>query len=90
MREHRLERFHVGLQSVLSSIADHKDTFSVEDAAVKHEITAKPHGFDQYAVRPRPRSFASHLAMETVAIGRNNWTFAGSEGGGKAMAIAHT
>lgn len=29
-------------------------------------------------------------AMKPVAIGRNNWTFAGSEGGGKAMAIAYT
>ena len=28
--------------------------------------------------------------MKTVAIGRKNWTFAGSEGGGKAMAIACT
>ena len=28
--------------------------------------------------------------MKPVAIGRNNWTFAGSEGGGKAMAIAYT
>ncbi len=29
-------------------------------------------------------------AMKPVAIGRNNWIFAGSEGGGKAMAIAYT
>jgi transposase len=29
-------------------------------------------------------------AMKPVAIGRKNWTFAGSEGGGKAMAIAYT
>jgi transposase len=29
-------------------------------------------------------------AMKPVAIGRRNWTFAGSEGGGKAMAIAYT
>ena len=28
-------------------------------------------------------------AMKPVAIGRNNWIFAGSEGGGKAMAIAY-
>jgi transposase len=28
--------------------------------------------------------------MKPVAIGRKNWTFAGSEGGGKAMAIAYT
>ena len=29
-------------------------------------------------------------AIKPVAIGRRNWTFAGSEGGGKAMAIAYT
>ena len=29
-------------------------------------------------------------AMKPVAIGRKNWMFAGSEGGGKAMAIAFT
>lgn len=29
-------------------------------------------------------------AMKPVAIGRKNWLFAGSEGGGKAMAIAFT
>jgi transposase len=29
-------------------------------------------------------------AMKPVAIGRKNWTFAGSEGGGNAMAIAYT
>ena len=28
--------------------------------------------------------------MKTMAIGRKNWTFAGSEGGGKALAFAHT
>ncbi|MCR4378060.1 MAG: IS66 family transposase [Rhodospirillales bacterium] len=27
-------------------------------------------------------------AMQPVALGRKNWLFAGSEGGGKAMAIA--
>ena len=29
-------------------------------------------------------------AVKPVAIGRKNWMFAGSEGGGKAMAIAYT
>lgn len=29
-------------------------------------------------------------AMKPVAIGRKNWTFAGSEGGGRAMANAYT
>ena len=29
-------------------------------------------------------------AMRSVAIGRKNWMFAGSEGGGKAMGIAFT
>lgn len=29
-------------------------------------------------------------AMKPMAIGRKNWMFAGSEGGGKAMAIAYT
>ena len=33
---------------------------------------------------------AAERAMKPVAIGRKNWTFAGSEGGGKAMAIAYT
>ena len=28
--------------------------------------------------------------MKPVGIGRKNWMFAGSEGGGKAMAIAFT
>ena len=28
--------------------------------------------------------------MKPVAIGRKNWTFAGAEGDGKAMAIAYT
>ena len=28
--------------------------------------------------------------MKPVAIGRNNWMFAGSQGGGRAMAIAFT
>ena len=29
-------------------------------------------------------------AVKPVAIGRKNWMFSGSEGGGKAMAIAYT
>jgi len=29
-------------------------------------------------------------AVKPVAIGRKNWMFAGSQGGGKAMAIAYT
>ncbi len=29
-------------------------------------------------------------AVKPVAIGRKNWMFAGSEGGGKAMAVAYT
>lgn len=33
---------------------------------------------------------SAERAMKPVAIGRKNWTFAGSEGGGKAMAIAYT
>ena len=33
---------------------------------------------------------SAERAMKPVAIGRKNWTFAGSEGGGKAMAIACT
>lgn len=33
---------------------------------------------------------AAERAMKPVAIGRRNWTFAGSEGGGKAMAVAYT
>lgn len=33
---------------------------------------------------------AAERAMKPVAIGRKNWTFAGSEGGGNAMAIAYT
>ena len=28
--------------------------------------------------------------MKTVALGRKNWIFVGSEGGGKAAAIAYT
>ena len=34
--------------------------------------------------------FAAERAVKPVAIGRKNWMFAGSEGGGKAMAIAYT
>ena len=33
---------------------------------------------------------SAERAMKPVAIGRKNWMFAGSEGGGKAMAIAFT
>lgn len=33
---------------------------------------------------------AAERAMKPVAIGRKNWTFAGSEGGGHATAIAYT
>ncbi|MCP5085745.1 MAG: IS66 family transposase [Rhodobacteraceae bacterium] len=33
---------------------------------------------------------SAERAMKPVAIGRKNWMFAGSEGGGKAMAIAYT
>jgi hypothetical protein len=33
---------------------------------------------------------AVERAMKPVALGRKNWLFAGSEGGGKAMAIAFT
>ncbi len=33
---------------------------------------------------------AAERAVKPVAIGRKNWMFAGSEGGGKAMAIAFT
>ncbi len=33
---------------------------------------------------------SAERAMKPVAIGRKNWTFAGSEGGGNAMAIAYT
>ncbi len=29
-------------------------------------------------------------AVKPIALGRKNWTFVGSEGGGKAMAIAYT
>ncbi len=32
----------------------------------------------------------AECAVKPVAIGRKNWMFAGSEGGGKAMAIAYT
>jgi transposase len=33
---------------------------------------------------------SAERAVKPVALGRKNWTFAGSEGGGKAMAIAYT
>ena len=33
---------------------------------------------------------SAERAMKPIAIGRKNWMFAGSEGGGKAMAIAFT
>jgi transposase len=33
---------------------------------------------------------SAERAMKPVAVGRKNWTFAGSEGGGAAMAIAYT
>lgn len=33
---------------------------------------------------------AAERAVKPVAIGRKNWMFAGSEGGGKAMAVAIT
>lgn len=33
---------------------------------------------------------SAERAMKPVAIGRKNWMFAGSENGGKAMAIAFT
>jgi len=33
---------------------------------------------------------SAERAVKPVAIGRKNWIFAGSEGGGKAMAIAYT
>ena len=33
---------------------------------------------------------SAERAMKPVAIGRKNWTFAGSEGGGRAMAVAYT
>ena len=33
---------------------------------------------------------AAERAVKPVALGRKNWIFAGSEGGGKAMAIAFT
>ena len=33
---------------------------------------------------------AAERAVKPVALGRKNWTFAGSEGGGKAMAVAYT
>ena len=33
---------------------------------------------------------SAERAVKPVAIGRKNWMFAGSEGGGKAMAIAYT
>ncbi|MEO0498912.1 MAG: IS66 family transposase [Pseudomonadota bacterium] len=50
---------------------------------------------------PKARPYLSHgylsldnnsaeRAVKPVAIGRKNWIFAGSEGGGKAMAIAYT
>ncbi|MDG1209095.1 MAG: transposase [Paracoccaceae bacterium] len=37
-----------------------------------------------------PDNNAAEQAMKPVAIGRSNWTFSGSEGGGKAMAVAYT
>jgi transposase len=33
---------------------------------------------------------SAERAVKPVAIGRKNWMFSGSEGGGKAMAIAFT
>ncbi|WP_419555572.1 IS66 family transposase [Ruegeria lacuscaerulensis] len=50
---------------------------------------------------PKARAYLDHgyleldnnsaeRAVKPVAIGRKNWMFAGSEGGGKAMAIAFT
>lgn len=35
-------------------------------------------------------NYSVERAVKLVAIGRNNWTFAGSESDGKAMAIAYT
>jgi transposase len=37
-----------------------------------------------------PDNNTAERAVKPVAIGRKNWMFAGSEGGGKAMAIAYT
>lgn len=36
-----------------------------------------------------PDNNAAERVMKPVAIGRRNWTFAGSEGGGKAVAVAY-
>ena len=33
---------------------------------------------------------SAERAVKPVALGRKNWTFAGSKGGGKAMAVAYT
>lgn len=37
-----------------------------------------------------PDNNTAERAVKPVAIGRKNWMLAGSEGGGKAMAIAFT
>ena len=37
-----------------------------------------------------PDSNSAERAMKPVAFGRKKWMFAGSEGGGKAIAIAFT
>lgn len=60
-------------------------------------------GAIRYALNrlPKARAYLGHgvleldnnaveRAMKPVALGRKNWLFAGSEGGGKAMAIAFT
>lgn len=37
-----------------------------------------------------PDNNCAERAMRGIAVGRKNWLFAGSDGGGKAAAIAYT
>ncbi|MDV7144859.1 transposase [Tropicimonas sp. TH_r6] len=39
---------------------------------------------------PELDNTAAEQALEPISIGRDNWMFVGSEGGGRAMAIAFT
>ena len=91
LRQEHAEPVFDDLEAWLHEILPRYSGKSPMAKAIRHALSRMP------KVRPYLENGALSLdnnsaerAMKPVAIGRKNWTFAGSEGGGRAMAVAYT
>ena len=91
LRQERAKPVFDDLETWLHEILPRYSGKSPMAKAIRHALSRMP------KVRPYLENGALSLdnnaaerAMKPVAIGRKNWTFAGSEGGGRAMAVAYT